>query len=201
MTHFFEDHLVYYHGNKKKYKRALQQLQIALQIDPEDADDKDYENMVKIYLQMIKNTTDSNAICEYYLCIATLYHQNLGNYNKAKKYYMECLKIDAKYKGANYGYSLLLETKGNIEDALKYSKIELEFGDDPNMDHVFLYGYLNHVLGNESEADEAIAKTFQDIETTQEKDLMLQAININNWDAGIQGFLNRIAEYLQNKFK
>ena len=124
----------------------------------------------------------------------------MKDYDKARKYYLECLKSDSKYKDANERYSFLLYEKGDIESALEYVEKELRIR-DPNMYMIFNYGYFNHLLGNKIESEKGIKQAIKLIETIEDKDKLLKALRINESDQQSLEFLNRFKECLEHKFE
>ena len=131
--------------------------------------------------------------------MARLYF-DLKDYDKAEKYFLECLNIDSEYHNVNWRYSFLLYNKGDIEKALKFIKIEMRINNITMYD-AFNYGYYNHLLGNKTEADKGMRKALKLVETIEDKREILEFMEIKETDDKGLEYLNIFTKCLETKFK
>ena len=200
--------------DREQYKKALKQFKIALEINPESRHYeyyrnrciecyrglKDFKNMEKLFSEAIEKATDLNSKCSAYYEIAEFYKDRVDDYDKASRYYSECLKIDNEYKYANSGYAFVLYQKGDVEKALEYVNIQLRIS-DPCMYYAFNYGYFNHLLGNKEEAEKGMKEALELIETVEHRNKMLKSLYVKETDEQSLEFLVRFKRELQNKFE
>ena len=90
---------------------------------------------------------------------------------------------------------------GDYERALKYVEIELAMNDQ-NMFFCFNYGYFNHLVGNEEEAEKGLEKALKLIVTERDKDYMLYSLsNIKDTDSKKSEYPKRFIDMIADKFQ